>query len=59
MKVIVLTGRDATELTDTADVAIATPAGHWADRVQELHIKVIHILIELIERELASENYSE
>ena len=59
MKVIVLTGKDATELTDAADVAIVTPAGHWADRVQELHIKVIHILIELIERELAPENYSE
>lgn len=59
MKVIVLTGKDATELTDAADVAIVTPAGYWADRVQELHIKVIHILIELIERELAPENYSE
>ena len=28
------------------------------DRVQELHIKVIHILIELVERELAPENYA-
>ena len=59
MKVIVLTGRDGTELADAADVAIVTPAGRWADRVQELHIKVIHILIELVERELAPENYTE
>ena len=59
MKVIALTGRDGTELTKLADVAIVTPAGKWADRVQELHIKVIHILIELIERELAPENYSD
>ena len=59
MKIIALTGRDGTELTKLADVAIVTLAGKWADRVQELHIKVIHILIELIERELAPENYSD
>jgi D-sedoheptulose 7-phosphate isomerase len=41
-----------------ADVAIVTPAGRYADRVQELHIKVIHILIELVERELAPGNYA-
>ena len=29
----------------------------FADRVQELHIKVIHILIELVERNLFPENY--
>lgn len=59
VKVIVLTGRSGTELTELADVAVVTPAGRWADRVQELHIKVIHILIELVERELDSQNYSE
>ena len=32
------------------DYDIQTPAGHTSDRVQELHIKVIHILIELVER---------
>ena len=41
-----------------ADLAIVTPAGRYADRVQELHIKVIHILIELIERRLAPGNYA-
>ena len=40
------------------DIAIVTTAGQYADRVQELHIKVIHILIELIERKLAPENYA-
>ena len=40
-----------------ADIAVVTPAGRWADRVQELHIKVIHILIELVERELDPQNY--
>lgn len=57
MKVVGLTGKFESPLAQKADVAIVTPAGRWADRVQELHIKTIHILIELIERELASENY--
>ena len=57
MQVIVLTGNTATPVADAADIAIVTPAGRYADRVQELHIKVIHILIELIERRLAPGNY--
>ena len=59
VKVVALTGRNGTPLTELADIAIVTPAGRWADRVQELHIKVIHILIELVERELDSQNYTE
>ena len=47
MKVIGLTGRERTPLAESADIAIVTAAGQYADRVQELHIKVIHILIEL------------
>jgi D-sedoheptulose 7-phosphate isomerase len=31
---------------------VCTPAGRFSDRVQELHIKVIHVLIELVEREM-------
>ncbi len=58
MKVIGLTGRERTPLAESADIAIVTAAGQYADRVQELHIKVIHILIELVERKLAPENYA-
>ena len=57
VKVIALTGRDATPIAALADIAIVTPGGKYADRVQELHIKVIHILIELVERRLAPDNY--
>lgn len=57
MTVIGLTGQAESPLAQKADVAIVTPAGRWADRVQELHIKTIHILIELVERELAPQNY--
>ena len=58
MRVIALTGRGATPLVELADIAIVTPGGRYADRVQELHIKVIHILIELVERRLAPGNYA-
>ena len=51
-KVIALTGKPGAQLETLADIGICTPGGRYADRVQELHIKVIHILIELIEREM-------
>lgn len=52
MSVIALTGRPGSMLEQNADVCICTPGGAFADRTQELHIKVIHILIEQIERTL-------
>jgi D-sedoheptulose 7-phosphate isomerase len=55
MPVIALTGRAGTELSLHADLTICTPGGRYADRVQELHIKVIHILIELVEHHLAGD----
>lgn len=50
LKVIILSGKTDSVLGKLADIEICTPAGRYADRVQELHIKVIHTLIELIER---------
>jgi D-sedoheptulose 7-phosphate isomerase len=58
LTVIALTGRRGTPLGALANVEICTPGGRYADRVQELHIKVIHILIELVERALFPENYA-
>ncbi len=58
LKVIALTGRADAKLAAFADVHVATPADTpYADRVQELHIKVIHTLIELCERSLFPANY--
>jgi D-sedoheptulose 7-phosphate isomerase len=57
VRVIALTGKPGSVLEAMADVCICAPGGSYADRVQELHIKVIHILIELIERKLNPENY--
>ena len=59
MTVISLTGREGSPLGLFAELDICTPGGAYADRVQELHIKVIHTLIELIERTLFSHLYSE
>ena len=59
MKVVGMTGRVGSPLAEMADIAIVTPSGSaYADRVQELHIKAIHIMIELVERRLAPENYT-
>ncbi len=57
MKVVTLTGKADSALGKLADVDICTPAGRYADRVQELHIKVIHTLIELIERDMFGSEY--
>ncbi|MBS1544056.1 MAG: D-sedoheptulose 7-phosphate isomerase [Bacteroidetes bacterium] len=53
MKVVALTGKDGGKLGPIADVEIRVPHTGYADRVQEIHIKVIHILILLIEKGLA------
>ena len=50
MKVIALTGKDGGQFAKLADVAIVVPHFGYADRIQEIHIKVIHTLIDLIER---------
>lgn len=57
MRVIVLSGKRSPELEALSDIYICTPADSYADRVQELHIKVLHILIELVERHFFPENY--
>ena len=57
MTVIALTGKPGSGLESVADIAIPAPGGRYADRTQELHIKIIHILIELIERAMFPGNY--
>lgn len=52
MKVVALTGKDGGKLGPLADVEIRVPHNGYADRIQEVHIKTIHILILLIEKEV-------
>jgi D-sedoheptulose 7-phosphate isomerase len=51
MTVVGLTGRGGGKLKDLCDVVIDVPWKGFADRVQEIHIKVIHAWIDLIERQ--------
>ena len=50
MLVVSLTGKDGGKLAGLSDVEIRVPHFGFADRIQEVHIKVIHILILLIEK---------
>lgn len=52
MKVVGLTGKDGGKLASLCDVEVRVPHFGYADRVQEIHIKVIHILILLLEQKL-------
>lgn len=52
MKVIALTSKGLNKLAEVADIAICAPKAAHSDRIQEIHIKVIHILIQAIENEL-------
>jgi len=52
MKVIGLTGKDGGKMAFICDVEIRAPHTEYADRAQEIHIKVIHSLIDHIERSL-------
>ena len=52
MKVVALTGKDGGKLGPLADVEIRVPHSGYADRVQEVHIKVIHIFMMLIEKQV-------
>jgi D-sedoheptulose 7-phosphate isomerase len=52
LTVIALTGKDGGKLAPLCDVEIRVPWMGYADRIQEIHIKVIHSLIDYIERNL-------
>ncbi|HAP54867.1 Phosphoheptose isomerase [bioreactor metagenome] len=52
LKIIALTGKLGSALGKLSDIHIATPAGKFSDHVQELHIIIIHLLVQLVERRL-------
>jgi D-sedoheptulose 7-phosphate isomerase len=54
MKVIGLTGKDGGKVAGLCDVEIRAPQSEYADRAQEIHIKVIHSLIDYIESRIKS-----
>ena len=52
MKTLVLTGKDGGKLAELADLEIRAPYSEFADRAQEIHIKIIHNFILGIELNL-------
>jgi len=49
MSVVALTGKDGGKLSAASDIELRIPHFGFADRVQEVHIKIIHTLIQYIE----------
>lgn len=57
MNIVALTGKTGGKLKDIADVSLIVESP-ITDRIQEVHIKCIHIFIEGIERHFFPEHYS-
>lgn len=52
IKVVFLSGKDGGEIANLCDAEIRVPGFQYSDRIQEIHIKIIHILVHLIETEI-------
>ena len=50
IKIVGLTGKDGGQMAALCDIEIRAPKSTYADRAQEIHIKVIHSLIQSIEK---------
>lgn len=55
IKIITLTGKTGGRLAGIPDVEIRINHHSYSDRIQEMHILIIHILVELIEKGLFPE----
>jgi D-sedoheptulose 7-phosphate isomerase len=54
---VALLGKGGGKMKDLADLAIVVPLADTSDRIQEVHIKVLHIVIEAVERAMFPTNY--
>ena len=52
IKVVALTGKGGGKLSLLSDIEIRAPHSNYADRAQEIHIKIIHSLIHFIENHI-------
>jgi len=53
-----LLGKGGGELLERVDVPIVVPHATSSDRIQEVHIQVLHIVIEAVERQMFPDNYA-
>ncbi|MCK6445896.1 MAG: D-sedoheptulose 7-phosphate isomerase [Planctomycetes bacterium] len=56
--VVGLLGKGGGKLKGLVDIPIVVPLADSSDRIQEIHIKVLHIVIEAVERRLFPDNYA-
>jgi D-sedoheptulose 7-phosphate isomerase len=52
MIIIGLTGADGGKMAEFCDITIRVPYAAHSDRIQEVHIKIIHALIQFIEEKM-------
>ncbi|WP_115956247.1 D-sedoheptulose 7-phosphate isomerase [Candidatus Purcelliella pentastirinorum] len=57
MKTIALTGKNNGIISKISNIEIQVPYKKYSDRIQEIHIKIIHIIILLIEKEMEKYNF--
>jgi len=50
IKVVALLGKDGGKIAGSVDVEILVPHNGYAERIQEIHIKIIHVIVLLIEK---------
>lgn len=53
-----LLGKGGGQLKERVDIPIIVPFAQTSDRIQEVHIKVLHIVIEAVERRMFPANYA-
>jgi D-sedoheptulose 7-phosphate isomerase len=56
LHVVGLLGRDGGHLKQLCDLSLVVP-GRSSERIQEIHLTVVHLVVEQIERQLFCENY--
>jgi len=57
IRTVALLGSGGGALKSEADVSIVMPLATTSDRIQEVHIQILHIVIEAVERSLFPDNY--
>jgi D-sedoheptulose 7-phosphate isomerase len=55
IKVVALTGKTGGKLAEIADIEFRIEHNGYSDRIQELHIQIIHNLIQYIEKKVAGQ----
>ena len=58
VKTVGLLGKGGGQLKAKVDIPIVVPLAQTSDRIQEVHIKILHIVIEAVERRLFPGNYA-